>query len=139
MALDTKSFVPKELTPEELEVMSQRSSDKIVVARVGLLPRHPFFGNMATRLKIQSSDDWCPNCGYRRTHTYTTIHNFLMHCPEKQPICYCTRDTVHLTHLTRREDSSSHYTILLVTISKQYTCKRRHWRKSNTNSYYTRF
>ena len=24
--------------------------DKIVVARVGLLLRHPFFGNMATRL-----------------------------------------------------------------------------------------
>jgi predicted metal-dependent peptidase len=27
--------------------------DKIIVARVGLLLRHPFFGNMATRLKIQ--------------------------------------------------------------------------------------
>ena len=26
--------------------------DKIVVARVGLLLRHPFFGNMATRLII---------------------------------------------------------------------------------------
>jgi predicted metal-dependent peptidase len=34
--------------------------DKIVVARVGLLLRHPFFGNMATRLKIQDGSDWCP-------------------------------------------------------------------------------
>jgi predicted metal-dependent peptidase len=33
--------------------------DKIIVARVGLLLRHPFFGNMATRLKIQECDDWC--------------------------------------------------------------------------------
>lgn len=33
--------------------------DNIIVARVGLLLRHPFFGNMATRLKIQDGSDWC--------------------------------------------------------------------------------
>ena len=33
--------------------------DKIVVARIGLLLRHPFFGNMATRLKIVDASDWC--------------------------------------------------------------------------------
>ena len=33
--------------------------DKIIVARVGLLLRHPFFGNMATRLKIQDASEWC--------------------------------------------------------------------------------
>lgn len=33
--------------------------DKIIVARVGLLLRHPFFGNMATRLKIQDGSEWC--------------------------------------------------------------------------------
>lgn len=33
--------------------------DKIIVARVGLLLRHPFFGNMATRLKIVDGSDWC--------------------------------------------------------------------------------
>jgi predicted metal-dependent peptidase len=34
--------------------------DKIVVARIGLLLRHPFFGNMATRLKIVDGSDWVP-------------------------------------------------------------------------------
>jgi predicted metal-dependent peptidase len=34
--------------------------DKIIVARVGLLLRHPFFGNMATRLKIEDGSDWLP-------------------------------------------------------------------------------
>lgn len=34
--------------------------DKIVVARIGLLLRHPFFGNMATRLRIADGSDWCP-------------------------------------------------------------------------------
>lgn len=33
--------------------------DNIIVARVGLLLRHPFFGNMATRLKIQEGSEWC--------------------------------------------------------------------------------
>ena len=33
--------------------------DKIIVARVGLLLRHPFFGNMATRLQIKEAEDWC--------------------------------------------------------------------------------
>jgi predicted metal-dependent peptidase len=32
--------------------------DKIIVARVGLLLRHPFFGNMATRLKIEEGTEW---------------------------------------------------------------------------------
>ena len=34
--------------------------DKIIVARVSLLLKHPFFGNMATRLKIQEAEDWLP-------------------------------------------------------------------------------
>lgn len=34
--------------------------DKIVVARVGLLLRHPFFGNMATRMKLIDASDWLP-------------------------------------------------------------------------------
>jgi len=46
------------------EYMMQHSLDpvvdKIIIARVGLLLRHPFFGNMATRLKIVDGTDWCP-------------------------------------------------------------------------------
>jgi len=33
--------------------------DKLITARVGLLLRHPFFGNLATRLKMVESDEWC--------------------------------------------------------------------------------
>ena len=40
--------------------MSDPIIDKIIVARVGLLLRHPFFGNMATRLKIEEAEDWLP-------------------------------------------------------------------------------
>ena len=37
-----------------------RVLDDIIVAPVGLLPRHPQFGNMATRLRVLAADDWCP-------------------------------------------------------------------------------
>ncbi len=44
--------------------------DKIVVARVGLLLRHPFFGNMATRLKIEEASDWCMTAATDGRHLY---------------------------------------------------------------------
>ena len=48
------TYKPADLSPEELAVMKKEVEDKIIVARVGLLLRHPFFGNMATRLQIKS-------------------------------------------------------------------------------------
>ena len=33
--------------------------EKLVTARVGLLLKQPFFGNMATRMQIKCADDWC--------------------------------------------------------------------------------
>lgn len=44
--------------------------DKIIVARVGLLLRHPFFGNMATRLKIVDASDWCTTAATDGRHLY---------------------------------------------------------------------
>jgi len=48
-----KNWQPKELTEEQLRLMRVDVLDRIIVARVGLLLRHPFFGNMATRLQIK--------------------------------------------------------------------------------------
>jgi predicted metal-dependent peptidase len=33
--------------------------EKLTTARVGLLLKHPFFGNMATRLTLVDASDWC--------------------------------------------------------------------------------
>jgi predicted metal-dependent peptidase len=33
--------------------------EKLVTARIGLLLRHPFFGNMATRMKLIDASEWC--------------------------------------------------------------------------------
>jgi predicted metal-dependent peptidase len=34
--------------------------DKLTTARVGLLLKQPFFGNMATRMKLVDASEWCP-------------------------------------------------------------------------------
>jgi predicted metal-dependent peptidase len=34
--------------------------DKLTTARVGLLLKAPFFGNMATRMQLIDASDWCP-------------------------------------------------------------------------------
>jgi len=33
--------------------------ERLVTARVGLLLRHSFFGNLATRLQLINADEWC--------------------------------------------------------------------------------
>lgn len=44
--------------------------EKIVVARIGLLLRHPFFGNMATRLKIVDASAWCSTAATDGRHLF---------------------------------------------------------------------
>ncbi len=34
--------------------------EKLTTARVGLLLKAPFFGNMATRMRLIDASDWCP-------------------------------------------------------------------------------
>lgn len=41
------------------QVEKNKILDKLVTARIGLLIRHPFFGNMATRLTLVDASDWC--------------------------------------------------------------------------------
>ena len=50
-----KAEKPREFTREE----KAKVIEKLTTARVGLLLRHPFFGNLATRLKLVDASDWC--------------------------------------------------------------------------------
>jgi predicted metal-dependent peptidase len=36
-----------------------QARERIITARVGLLLRHSFFGNLATRLRLENADEWC--------------------------------------------------------------------------------
>lgn len=105
MSLDTKSFVPKEISPAELEEMRKVVADKIIVARVGLLFRAPFFGNMATRLGVQNCDDWCPTAATDGRNLYYNTQ-FFNALTEKQIEFVIAHEILHCVfdHLERKED-----------------------------------
>ena len=93
------------ITPEALEEMRVEVYDRIIVARVGLLLRHPFFGNMATRLRILAADDWLPTAAvdgrnlYYNTQFFNAMDNKEIEFVIAHEILHCVFD-----HLGRRGD-----------------------------------
>ena len=90
---------------EALDAMRKEVLDRIIVARVGLLLRHPFFGNMATRLRIVSADDWLPTAAvdgrnlYFNTQFFNAMSNKEIEFVIAHEILHCVFD-----HLGRREE-----------------------------------
>lgn len=103
--MSTEILEKKELSPEELKHLRAEVIDKIVVARVGLLLRHPFFGNMATRLQIKECDDWCPTAAtdgrnlFFNTEFFSKMTSKEIEFVIAHEILHCVFD-----HMTRRED-----------------------------------
>jgi len=102
----TKHWTPDpDISQEALEAMRVEVLDRIVVARVGLLLRHPFFGNMATRLRIVCGDDWCPTAAvdgrnlYYNTQFFNAMSNKEIEFVIAHEILHCVFD-----HLGRRGD-----------------------------------
>ena len=56
-------------TPQE----KAKVLDKLITARVGLLLKHPFFGNMATRLQLIDGSDWLPTLATDGRHFYYNV------------------------------------------------------------------
>jgi predicted metal-dependent peptidase len=46
-------------TREFSQAEKNKIIEKLITARVGLLLRHPFFGNLATRMQLVDASDWC--------------------------------------------------------------------------------
>jgi len=94
-----------DITEDALSVMREEVLDRIIVARVGLLLRHPFFGNMATRLKIVAADDWIPTAAvdgrnlYFNTQFFNAMDNKEIEFVIAHEILHCVFD-----HLGRRDD-----------------------------------
>ena len=102
----TKHWTPNpDITPEELVEMRDDVMERIIVARVGLLLRHPFFGNMATRLRIMAADDWLPTAAvdgrnlYFNTQFFNKMNNKEIEFVIAHEILHCVFD-----HLGRRNE-----------------------------------
>lgn len=93
------------ITEKELEVMRVEVMDRIITARVGLLLRHPFFGNMATRLRILAADDWLPTAAVDGRNLYYNTQ-FFNAMTNKEIEFVVAHEILHMVfnHLDRRED-----------------------------------
>ena len=103
---ELKNFTPDpDITPEALEEMRVIVMDRIITARIGLLLRHPFFGNMATRLRIVAADEWLGTAAvdgrnlYYNTQFFNAMNN-------KEIEFVVAHEILHMVfdHMGRRED-----------------------------------
>jgi predicted metal-dependent peptidase len=83
--------------------------DKIIIARVGLLLRHPFFGNMATRLQIVDASDWCSTAATDGRHLYYS-KQFFEKLTTKQVEFVVAHEILHnvYEHMIRVEGRNRH-------------------------------
>ena len=77
----------------------------LITARVGLLLRASFFGNLATRLKLVNADEWCPTAATDGRNFYYNTHFIKMLKPKEveflfgHEVLHCVYD-----HFGRRGD-----------------------------------
>ena len=104
--LKKKNWEPDpNISDEDLEVMRKDVLDRIITARVGLLLRHPFFGNMATRLRIKAADKHIPTAAVDGRFLYFNTQ-FFNALSNKEIEFVIAHEILHMVfdHLTRRED-----------------------------------
>ena len=78
--------------------------EKLVTARVGLLLRHPFFGNLATRLKMVDATDWLPTLATDGRNFYYN-NDFVNKLTPKQAEFGFAHEVLHnvFDHMGRRD------------------------------------
>ena len=79
--------------------------ERLVTARIGLLLRHSFFGNLATRMKLINADEWC---GTAATDGQKFYYNsrFIMKLKPKEVEFLVGHEVLHVVydHMGRRND-----------------------------------
>ena len=81
-----------------------QARERLVTARVGMLIRHPFFGNLATRLTLVNADDWLSTAATdgRRFYYNSRFINMLR---PKEVEFLVAHEVLHVVydHMARRE------------------------------------
>jgi len=79
--------------------------EKLVTARIGLLLKAPFFGQLATRMTLTNADDWCGTAATDGRKFYYNSE-FVNKMPLKQLEFLCGHEILHAVydHMGRRGD-----------------------------------
>lgn len=79
--------------------------EKLITARISLLLKAPFFGNLATRLTLTNADDWCGTAATDGRNFYYNSE-FILSLPQKQIEFLVGHEVLHVVydHMGRRGD-----------------------------------
>lgn len=82
-----------------------QARDRLVSARISLLLKHSFFGNLATRLQLINADDWCSTAATDGLKFYYNSR-FIMMLKPKEVIFLVAHEVLHVVydHMDRRGD-----------------------------------
>jgi len=105
MTVEQNVLEHEELSEEALKALQNDVKEKVITARVGLLLRHPWFGNMATRLRVQPCDGWCPTAATDGRNLFYNSQ-FFDKLTTKQIEFVIAHEILHCVfdHILRRDD-----------------------------------
>ncbi len=92
--------------PTDYKVDSQ-ARERLITARIGLLLKKPFFGNLATRLKLTNADEWCPTAATDGRKFYYNSRFIMLLADEKECEFLFGHEVLHCIyeHIGRRVDN----------------------------------
>jgi len=85
--------------------VDHEARERLVMARIGLLLKHAFFGNLATRLKLINADEWCSTAATDGRNFYYNSR-FIMKLRQKEVEFLVGHEVLHVVydHLGRRNE-----------------------------------
>lgn len=88
--------------------MTDEIKKALLAAKVALLFRHPFFGNMAIRMKFQDASSWCPTAATDGRNFYYN-RDFILSLSKKELLFLISHEVMHciLDHFGRRNGRHS--------------------------------
>tara|TARA_B100000963_G_scaffold84691_1_gene72289 strand:- start:4863 stop:6089 length:1227 start_codon:yes stop_codon:yes gene_type:complete len=89
-------------------IQDQIVRDRLITARVQLLLKNGFFGNLATRLQLQEASDWCPTAATDGRYFYYNI-DFINMLDDDELIFLMGHEVLHCVydHMDRRGDKDA--------------------------------
>ena len=83
--------------------VDHEARERLVTARIGLLLRHSFFGNLATRLQLINADEWCSTAATDGLKFYYNSR-FIMMLKPKEVEFLVAHEVLHVVydHMGRR-------------------------------------
>ncbi len=104
MAASTSADKVKEKTEFD-PAADAAARERLVTARIGLLLKAPFFGNLATRMTLTNADEWCPTAATDGRKFYYNS-KFINSLPLKQLEFLVGHEVLHAVydHIGRRGD-----------------------------------